>query len=148
MNNKNSIKIFQDRNFLIRLNPVQQWSSNKYLRQSNCDRIWKSTVLLSIHSKRILLKFQSLEGLNHLVINQGLISHLLSRSSSSANISVVFLGSLHFWYWKIHGRNVGGDFGCLQIPNWCRFEDETSPARCSSKKRITKKSSPTSRIGI
>ena len=85
--------------------------SSKYLGQSNCVPIWKPTVLLSIHSKRILLMFQSLEGLNHLVINQGLISHLLSRSSSSANISVGFLGSLRFLYWKIHGRNVGDQFG-------------------------------------
>jgi len=37
---------------------------------------WKATVQKAIHSKRILLKFQSLEGLNHQDINQGLISHL------------------------------------------------------------------------
>ena len=73
--------------------------SSKYLGQSNCVPIWKSTVLLSIHSKRILLMFKSLEGLNHLVINQGLISHLLSRSSSSANISVEFLGSIKCLVW-------------------------------------------------
>ena len=36
----------------------------------------KLAVQKTIHSKRILLKFQSLEGLNHQDINQGLISHL------------------------------------------------------------------------